>query len=105
MLQFEYHRHMDFGNVFSTVYAMRMCSSIVYVMDVCFQVFACVFKCLRKCIFQMFMSWKCIFQVPIKCVQQKLYVRISAHIYNELAEYQLLADAILQLTKDCDKTL
>ena len=65
----------------------------------------CVFRCLCKSIFQMIKPWKCVFQVPIKCVQQKLYVRISAHIYNELAEYQLLADAILQLTEDCDKTL
>lgn len=37
-------------------------------------------------------------EVPIKRVQNKLYVRISAHIYNELAEYRRLADAVLQLS-------
>jgi hypothetical protein len=34
------------------------------------------------------------FQVPVKCVQQKLYVRISAHIYNEMSEYMTLRDAV-----------
>ncbi|XP_038077787.1 probable L-cysteine desulfhydrase, chloroplastic [Patiria miniata] len=33
-------------------------------------------------------------EVPIKAVDGKLYVRISAHIYNELPEYQRLAAAI-----------
>ncbi|XP_022108998.1 probable L-cysteine desulfhydrase, chloroplastic isoform X2 [Acanthaster planci] len=33
-------------------------------------------------------------EVPIKAVDGKLYVRISTHIYNELAEYQQLATAI-----------
>ncbi|KAH3729468.1 hypothetical protein DPMN_055439 [Dreissena polymorpha] len=37
-------------------------------------------------------------EVPIKCVQGKLYARISAHIYNEMAEYEILRDAILEMT-------
>lgn len=40
------------------------------------------------------------FQVPIKCVQQKLYVRISAHIYNELADYEQLCNAVLKLNEE-----
>ncbi|KAL6061598.1 putative L-cysteine desulfhydrase 1 isoform X2 [Balamuthia mandrillaris] len=36
-------------------------------------------------------------EVPVKCVQGKLYVRISAHIYNELEDYQRLADAISEI--------
>ena len=35
-----------------------------------------------------------LFQVPIKAVDGKLYVRISAHVYNELTEYQRLAESI-----------
>ena len=38
-------------------------------------------------------------QVPVKCIQGKLYIRISAHVYNELQEYQQLADAVVQLLK------
>lgn len=38
-------------------------------------------------------------EVPIKCVQKKLYIRISAHIYNELSEYELLRDAVLQIDR------
>lgn len=38
-------------------------------------------------------------QVPLKAIQGKLYVRISAHVYNELMEYQHLADAITQMIK------
>ena len=33
-------------------------------------------------------------EAPIKCLEGRLYVRISAHIYNELAEYQRLAKVI-----------
>ena len=36
-------------------------------------------------------------EVPIKCIQSRLYVRISAHIYNEMADYQKLAVAVLQI--------
>eukprot|EP01102_Stenamoeba_stenopodia_P016438 TRINITY_DN574_c0_g2_i1.p1 TRINITY_DN574_c0_g2~~TRINITY_DN574_c0_g2_i1.p1 ORF type:complete len:696 (-),score=171.03 TRINITY_DN574_c0_g2_i1:1692-3737(-) len=39
-------------------------------------------------------------EVPIKCIQERLYVRISAHIYNELSDYQKLADAILRIRSD-----
>lgn len=39
-------------------------------------------------------------QVPIKSIDGDLYVRISAHIYNELLEYAALADAVLALTAE-----
>ena len=38
-----------------------------------------------------------IVQVPIKVVQGKLCVRASAHVYNKLADYQVLADAVLSM--------
>ena len=38
--------------------------------------------------------------MPIKAIQGELYVRISAHIYNHMAEYELLADAVLTLAKE-----
>lgn len=34
-------------------------------------------------------------EVPIKTIQDTLYVRISAHVYNTLQEYQKLAEAVL----------
>ena len=34
-------------------------------------------------------------EVPIKCIDSKLFVRISCHLYNELEEYEKLAEAIL----------
>lgn len=33
-------------------------------------------------------------QVPIKAIGGKLYVRIAVHVYNCIADYQRLADAI-----------
>ena len=39
-------------------------------------------------------------EVPFKSVGGKLYVRISVHIYNELHEYEVLADAVNQLPHD-----
>ncbi|CAH1226841.1 NFS1 [Branchiostoma lanceolatum] len=39
-------------------------------------------------------------EVPLKAVQGELYVRISAHIYNDLADYETLGDAILQLKSE-----
>lgn len=35
-------------------------------------------------------------EVPVKCVQNKLYVRISSHIYNNLNDYIKLANAVLE---------
>lgn len=35
-------------------------------------------------------------EVPIKCIGGVLYVRISCHIYNELYEYERLANVMLQ---------
>ena len=37
-------------------------------------------------------------QVPVKVVQGKLYVRVSAHVHNELSEFKQLAQAISALT-------
>jgi selenocysteine lyase/cysteine desulfurase len=36
-------------------------------------------------------------EVPIKKIENVLYVRISCHLYNELQEYERLADAMLEL--------
>jgi selenocysteine lyase/cysteine desulfurase len=33
-------------------------------------------------------------EVPVKCIQGCLYVRITAHIYNEARDYEVLADAV-----------
>jgi len=35
-------------------------------------------------------------EVPIKCIRGVLYARISCHVYNEIHEYQRLADKVLQ---------
>ncbi|XP_062896835.1 uncharacterized protein LOC134342520 isoform X2 [Mobula hypostoma] len=37
-------------------------------------------------------------EVPIKALGGKLYVRISVHIYNDLKQYQKLADAVEEIT-------
>ena len=39
------------------------------------------------------------FQVPIKCVQSQLYVRISAHIHNDLQDYEKLAKAMNMISQ------
>lgn len=38
-------------------------------------------------------------QVPVKAIQNKLYVRISAHIYNHIDDYMRLAEAVNELIK------
>ena len=38
-------------------------------------------------------------EVPIKCIRGVLYARISCHVYNEIHEYQRLADTVLQFPK------
>ncbi|XP_055889607.1 uncharacterized protein LOC106078800 isoform X1 [Biomphalaria glabrata] len=38
-------------------------------------------------------------EVPFKSVQGHLYVRISAHIYNEPSDYLRLADAVLEISQ------
>ncbi|XP_039253741.2 uncharacterized protein LOC120330848 isoform X1 [Styela clava] len=38
-------------------------------------------------------------EVPIKCIQNKLYVRISCHLHNEIKDYEKLADAVLEISK------
>lgn len=39
-------------------------------------------------------------EVPIKCVEDKLYVRISCHIYNKIEDYVHLANVVLDLVKN-----
>ena len=39
-------------------------------------------------------------EVPVKLIQGKLHTRISAHVYNELSDYDKLCDAILIMTND-----
>ncbi|CAG2226956.1 unnamed protein product [Mytilus edulis] len=36
-------------------------------------------------------------EVPIKCVDGVLYVRISCHIYNDLSDYEKLGEAVLRI--------
>ncbi|GIL80140.1 hypothetical protein Vretifemale_9315 [Volvox reticuliferus] len=36
-------------------------------------------------------------ECPVKCIQGRLYVRISVHIYNILADYERLAEAVEQI--------
>lgn len=43
---------------------------------------------------QNFLYFKHSIEVPIKAVQNKLYVRISAHVYNNLEDYKRLANAV-----------
>lgn len=37
----------------------------------------------------------------IICIQSKLYLRISTHIYNEFSDYEKLANAIVEMEADC----
>ncbi|XP_064403599.1 uncharacterized protein LOC135349057 [Halichondria panicea] len=39
-------------------------------------------------------------EVPVRVINGELYVRISAHVYNELGEFKVLADAILAIVKN-----
>jgi isopenicillin-N epimerase len=36
-------------------------------------------------------------EVPIKCIEGKLYTRISAHVYNEMADYERLNEVIKRI--------
>ncbi|XP_060085055.1 uncharacterized protein LOC132564420 [Ylistrum balloti] len=36
-------------------------------------------------------------EVPVKCIQGTLYIRLSCHIYNELAEYEKLGKCVLEM--------
>lgn len=38
-------------------------------------------------------------EVPVKALSGRLYVRISAHIYNYIDEYEVLQDAVLELAR------
>jgi len=37
-------------------------------------------------------------EVPVKCLEGKLYVRLSAHVYNYLDEYTKLASVIKKMS-------
>lgn len=37
-------------------------------------------------------------EVPVKCLEGRLYVRLSAHVYNHLEEYARLATAIRKMS-------
>ena len=37
-------------------------------------------------------------EVPVKCLEGRLYARISAHVYNVPADYQRLAHAVKYLS-------
>lgn len=36
----------------------------------------------------------CRIEVPVKTVQGRMFVRVTAHVYNEKADFQKLADAV-----------
>jgi selenocysteine lyase/cysteine desulfurase len=44
-------------------------------------------------------------EVPIKTIQSTLYVRISAHIYNTVDDYMVLAAAIKELQQQQQQQL
>lgn len=39
-------------------------------------------------------------EVPVKCIQGVLYVRLSVHIYNTIEDYAKLADVIAMIEKN-----
>ena len=39
-------------------------------------------------------------EVPVKLIQGKLYTRISAHVYNEMSDYNRLGDVIAIMTNE-----
>ena len=43
-------------------------------------------------------------EVPVKCVAHKLYVRISAHVYNKLADYEILMRAVLDTNRSSSQS-
>lgn len=44
-------------------------------------------------------------QVPVKSLQDRLYVRISAHIYNNMSDYEKLADAVNTVSQRNEKKM
>ena len=52
----------------------------------------CVCVCMRVC-------FRLSTQVPVKVIQDRLYVRISSHIYNTARDYMQLASAIINIKK------
>lgn len=39
-------------------------------------------------------------QVPVKAIQNRLYVRVSAHVYNRAEDYEALASAVLRMAQE-----
>ncbi len=47
-----------------------------------------------------FLFWLFLFvQVPVKVIEGRLVVRVSAHVYNSMEDYQRLADAINEIKR------
>lgn len=46
------------------------------------------------------LHYKHFIEVPIKCVGSRLWVRISAAMYNALADYERLSSAVLEICND-----
>lgn len=44
-------------------------------------------------------------EVPIKAVNNQLYVRISVHIYNELEDYEKLSESVKDMCKSKTRPL
>lgn len=51
---------------------------------------------------QDWLHWQKKIEVPIKVIQGRLAVRISAHVHNEVGDYERLAEAMLEYTKQQD---
>lgn len=47
-------------------------------------------------IVQNYLYFKHKIEIPVKCIQNGLYVRLSCHVYNNLDEYKLLARVVLE---------
>lgn len=45
---------------------------------------------------QNFLHFENCIEVPVKCLQNELYVRISCHVYNYIEEYKFLGDIVLK---------
>jgi selenocysteine lyase/cysteine desulfurase len=51
-------------------------------------------RALRRAVHAQNVLYEAGIEVPVKCIQHTLYVRVSAHIYNEREDYRVLAAAV-----------
>ncbi len=67
------------------------------VLQVCVGWAGTLHSCVKAAHFvrQDFLHHECAVECPVKCVSDRLYVRVSAAPYNELADYNRLAAAVL----------